>query len=104
MLLRICISLLLTLTLSYLVLQVHTGFVSGMNPYAGLFFLLVPIALIIINFFVARRVTLTPVRTALYLAMILGIAVPILFIYFKQPEINSQNTPRRYIDYSDPHR
>jgi glucan phosphoethanolaminetransferase (alkaline phosphatase superfamily) len=77
---------------------------SGMNPYINGMFGLIPITLIVINISITKRILTRAVRASLRIVMILGILVPIGFLYFKQADINKEFPPRRYTGYSDQHK
>lgn len=100
MLLRVIISVLLTLLFSYLLYHAFTSFWSGTNPFLILGFILFLTTLFVVNYRIAAKVEMRRVRTFLRIFILLGIFIPVLLIYFKKPEINYAAPTRRYIDTS----
>lgn len=100
MLLRVIISVLLTLLLSYLLYQARNSFWAGTNPFLILGFILFLAILFVVNYRITTKVELGRIRTFLRIWILLGIFVPVLSIFFRKPDINDAAPPRRYIDTS----
>jgi drug/metabolite transporter (DMT)-like permease len=97
---KIIFSLFLTVASSYLLFQARDNFISGMNPYLAGVFIIIPTALLVINYIIIKRVSTKTARKALFFIMFLGVVMPIVLFFPQQPKISNDNPQRRYIDTS----
>ena len=100
MLARGLISILLTVVTGYLFFMVRNNLISGMNPYINGVLAVIPIILLTLNYVITKKINDRFVGMSLRIIMLLGVLIPIFIIFFRKPNINNQNPPRRYIDSS----
>ena len=98
MLIRISISILLTLLSGYVLVQVRNNFISGMNTYLLGVLVTFAITLLALNYRFTTNVTNDTARVSLRIGMFVVFVASVL-LFYKQPTITNNGTqPRHYKD------
>jgi hypothetical protein len=98
---RIIISLVLSLILSYLAYQLPWLVIGGTNPLITLCILIVTAILLLLNFLLIRSVELRRMSLLLLTLMVSGFVISGVLGYKGVDRGLGDIPPRRYIDYSN---